>query len=124
LVLRTSGGVIGTVGFVPCQDAFEQVPELCGGQTMSGFTTPEFGLYWAIDRAYQRQGYATEAAQAMVEYAFEKLHLKRIIATTEHENLASQAVMRKLGMHIVRNPSPEPPWLQVVGIIYHPRYPS
>jgi hypothetical protein len=26
-------------------------------------------------------------------------------------------VMRKLGMHLERNPYPEPPWLQVVGVI-------
>ena len=60
--------------------------------------------------------------RAMVEYAFGELHLKHIIATTEAENLASQAVMRKLGMRIARNPLPTPPWLQVVGILNHPQY--
>ena len=25
--------------------------------------------------------------------------------------------MRKLGMRLERNPSPEPPWLQVVGVL-------
>jgi hypothetical protein len=26
-------------------------------------------------------------------------------------------VMRKLGMHLARNPYPEPSWLQVVGVL-------
>ena len=31
-----------------------------------------------------------------------------------------QRVMRKLGMRIERNPSPEPHWLQVVGVLERP----
>ena len=53
----------------------------------------------------------------MIKYAFQHLRLKRIIAMTEHSNLASQAVMRKLGMTLTRNNLPHPPWLQVVGIL-------
>jgi hypothetical protein len=29
-------------------------------------------------------------------------------------------VMRKLGMTIAKNPLPDPPWLQIVGILDHP----
>lgn len=43
------------------------------------------------------KGYASEAAQRMVEYAFKELRLKRVIATTEYSILASQNVMRKIG---------------------------
>ena len=70
--------------------------------------------------AHQRQGYATEAAQAMCDYAFQELKLKRIIAITSYDNAASIGVMRKLGMRIGRNPFPDPPWLQVVGIRENP----
>ena len=44
-------------------------------------------------------------------------NLKRLVATTEYDNFASQAVMTKLGMRLERNPFPEPPWLQLVGIL-------
>jgi predicted acetyltransferase len=67
--------------------------------------------------AYQRQGYTTEAVHAMVSYAFGTLKLKRIVATTTHNNAGSMGVMRKLGMRIERNPYLDPPWLQVVGIL-------
>jgi RimJ/RimL family protein N-acetyltransferase len=45
------------------------------------------------------------------------MHLGRIIATTEYDNLPSQAVMRKLGMALHRNQRPDPPWLQMVGLL-------
>lgn len=57
------------------------------------------------------------AARAVVDYAFGALRLGRIVATTEHDNEASMSVMRKLGMRVERNPHPEPPWFQVVGIL-------
>jgi hypothetical protein len=80
--------------------------------------TPEVGLFWAVDPAQQGHGYATEAALAMIDYAFDHLRLWRIIATTEYDNHASQAVMRKAGMALTRNPLPEPAWMQVVGVRY------
>ena len=53
----------------------------------------------------------------MAEFAFKQLLLKRIIATTEYTNVASQGVMRKIGMRVTRNPLTEPGWLQVVGVL-------
>jgi len=45
---------------------------------------------------------------------------RSVIATTEHTNTVSFTVMRKLGMHIERNPHPEPVHLQTVGILSAP----
>ena len=115
IVLKTNDQVIGSVGYVPLLDVFSQIPEL--GISSRGYTTPEVGLFWAIDPMYQRQGYATEAAQVMIDHAFKHLRLARVLATTEYSNIASQAVMRKLGMRLVRNPLAEPPWLQMVGVL-------
>ena len=42
------------------------------------------------------------------------------MATTEYDNHASQAVMRKLGMTLTRNPHSEPELMQVVGVKYAP----
>ena len=117
VVLKTTGELIGSVGYVPLLDVYDQIPELATAATPSGFTTPEFGLFWVIDPQHQQQGYATEAAQAMIDYAFNDLRIKRVIATTGYSNLASQAVMKKLGMKLARNPTPQPIWLQVVGIL-------
>ena len=53
----------------------------------------------------------------MIDYAFNALTLKRIVATTTYDNAASMGVMRKLGMRVERNPRSDPPWFQVVGIL-------
>jgi ribosomal-protein-alanine N-acetyltransferase len=120
VVLKRTGEVIGAVGLVPCFDMFEQIPGLSRGGPPSAYRVAEIGLFWAIDPLHQRHGYATEAAQALIDFAFQQLRVKRLIATTEHGNAASIGVMRKLGMHIEKNPFPDPPWLQVVGILEHP----
>ncbi len=119
VVLKSTGQLIGACGYVPCLMPFEQLPGF-GGKLKTqaeGLYSTEFGLFYAISPAHQRQGYATEAAQALIDYAFKELKLRRVIATTTYDNAASMGVMRKLGMRIERNPLPEPPWLQVVGII-------
>jgi len=115
IVLKATSEVIGSVGYVPIHAPFDQIAELRGANEVSGKYTTEVGLFWVIDPQHQRRGYASEAARAMIDFAFKDLRLKRIIATTEYDNLASQAVMRKAGMRLMRNPQPEPPWLQVVG---------
>jgi RimJ/RimL family protein N-acetyltransferase len=120
IVLKENGALIGSVGFFALIDAFEQIPELANGGVPFAsrkYNTAEVGLFWVIDPQFQKKGYATEAAQAFVDYAFHQLRLKRILATTAYTNEASQQVMKKLGMRLTRNPLPEPEWLQVVGIL-------
>ena len=60
---------------------------------------------------------STEAALALITFAFGQLRIKQVVATTCFENIGSQAVMRKLGMKIEKNPLGEPAWLQVVGVL-------
>ncbi len=120
VVLRSTGAVIGAVGLVPLLAPFELIPELRETATPHGHYTAEVGLYWVIDPLHQRRGYALEAGRAMVALGFKDLRLRRLLATTEDSNAASQGVMRQLGMRITRNPLPEPEWLQVVGILSNP----
>jgi [ribosomal protein S5]-alanine N-acetyltransferase len=119
IVLRSSGKLIGACGYVPCLNFFEQIPGMTSQSIppSGSHNSTEFGLFYAISPAYQRQGFAFEAAQALVDYAFQHLRLKRIIAETDYNNLGSMGVMRKLGMRIEKNPYSEPPWLQVVGVL-------
>ncbi|MEM7111508.1 MAG: GNAT family N-acetyltransferase [Chloroflexota bacterium] len=115
IVDKATDTLIGSVGLVPCFHPFGQLPYF--GGTKNALSSTEMGLFWIVSPDYQRQDIATEAAQAMIDYMFTKLRLNRIVATTEYDNLASQAVMKKLGMRLEKNKYPEPAWFQVVGIL-------
>ena len=62
-------------------------------------TTPRIGeLGYTFARAYQHSGLATEAARAVVDFAFDSLGLDRVLATTDCRNAPSVALMERLGM--------------------------
>jgi RimJ/RimL family protein N-acetyltransferase len=52
--------------------------------------------------AYWGNGYAYEAATAILNFAKADLGLKRILATTRPENIASQKLLEKLGLRFER----------------------
>jgi RimJ/RimL family protein N-acetyltransferase len=121
IVLRTDGRLIGSCGLVPSLGPFGRLSSFGSIDSPEQLLmTPEVGLYYAVSPAFQGQGYATEAAGALVAFGFGSMALKRIIATTTHNNAASIAVMCHLGMTIERNPSSEPPWFQAVGVLHNP----
>jgi ribosomal-protein-alanine N-acetyltransferase len=119
MVIKQSGELVGSCGYVPCLGPYAQLPGFddCHSSGSQALNTTEFGLYYAVSPIQQRKGFASEAAQAMVDYAFRSLNLKRVIATTDYDNIASMGVMKKLGMQIEKNPIAQPPWLQVVGVL-------
>ena len=119
-MLRASGALIGVVGFVPVLNALPQIEAFGARPPELRLTSAQLGLYWAIDPAHQGQGYATEAGRTLIVFAFDVLRVERIVATTDYTNLASQAVMKHLGMRLERNPFPDPPYLQIVGVLDHP----
>lgn len=90
VTLRSSGELVGDV-------ALRWVSELhrCG----------EIGFAFHPD--HQGRGYATEAARALLPFAFETLGLHRLIGRTEARNTGSARVLEKLGMrleaHLVEN---------------------
>ena len=55
-------------------------------------------LGWAINPEFQSKGYATEAAQSLIQFSLEQLHLQVIYATCDTRNTPSLKVMEKLGM--------------------------
>jgi RimJ/RimL family protein N-acetyltransferase len=77
---RASGELIGHMPFHP----------------WFGPATQEVG--WVISPGRQGRGYATEAAAALIDYAFGELRCHRVIATCQPENGASWRIMEKLGM--------------------------
>lgn len=77
--------------------------------------TPEVELYYKFGRDYWGQGYATEACQAMIRFAFEEIRLERLVTVTQPDNTPSIMLLRRLGMHIEDAP---PAWPgEVIGTL-------
>lgn len=63
--------------------------------------------YW-LGKPYWRQGYATEAARAVMRYAFEEMAAQRLVAGWFCDNPASGRVLEKLGFEstgVTQSPS-------------------
>jgi RimJ/RimL family protein N-acetyltransferase len=123
VLLRGTDTLIGLAGLVPAVGPFDQlraIDEQPPQPRALALHRIEIGLYYHVDVDLRGRGYASEAAQALVDFAFEGLRLARIVATTERENLPSQAVMRHLGMRTYENSLADPAWFQIVGILENP----
>lgn len=73
--------------------------ELVGHMIFHPWFAPRtYEIGWVLHPSYQGQGYATEAARALLHHGFVTLQAHRIIATCQPENRASYHVMEKLGM--------------------------
>ncbi|MDQ6899813.1 MAG: GNAT family N-acetyltransferase [Candidatus Dormibacteraeota bacterium] len=83
--------------------------ELLGSEVFIGFvglSLPTFDAHfrpavevgWRLARPHWGQGYATEAARAVVSFGFDQLKLGEIVSFTVPENIRSRRVMERLGM--------------------------
>jgi RimJ/RimL family protein N-acetyltransferase len=70
----------------------------CGLEHMEidGVRAVELGYDFCSD--YWNQGYATEAAGAVLDFAFHQLHLGELMSLIRIGNIASKRVAEKLGM--------------------------
>lgn len=80
LELKKTGKTIGDVAFGVKEDD----PRQCS----VGFT---------IASAHQRNGYASEALTALLDYLFEDVDMHRVVADCDTENIGSWKTLEKLG---------------------------
>ena len=69
-------------------------------QIFAGKEAVEIG--WCLRKEFWNRGYATEAAQACLDFAFQQAGLSEVYSFTSLHNLPSQKVMQKLGMEFVK----------------------
>jgi RimJ/RimL family protein N-acetyltransferase len=81
------------------------------------FSSPEVELFYKLGRDHWSKGYATEAARAVVDHAFNTLRLPRLVSWALAENERSVALLRRLGFEV--QPAAEAPG-EVVGILTNP----
>ena len=62
----------------------------------------EVEIAYLLDKSFWGQGLATEAANGLLKYGFETLHLSRLICLIDPNNIASQRVAERIGMTLER----------------------
>jgi ribosomal-protein-alanine N-acetyltransferase len=98
-VRKEDGAVIGRVGLLVWNaDTWEPTTR---AESEDGRTEVEVG--YTLGRDYWGQGYATEAAGAVRDYALRELGADRLIALIIHGNTASENVAQKLGLRYERD---------------------
>jgi len=79
--LRSEGRMIGEVGIF-----------------LSPQAESKGNLGWSFHPDHQGHGYATEAAQVLLAYAFKERGLRRVTSDCDARNVASARLMERLGM--------------------------
>ena len=67
-------------------------------ETYESQFTPGVDIGWRLNKKHWNNGLATEGAKKCLDYGFNKLGLKNIIATAPIINIKSIRVMEKIGM--------------------------
>ena len=80
---------------------FKDTGECIGwcGLDQRDLAKPHPVLFYLLKASFWGQGLATEAARAVLGYAFGEFALNQVDSAAAFENLASKRVMEKLGMH-------------------------
>lgn len=86
----------------------------CCGLRPHGADKYEIGFH--LRPMFWRQGYAIEAANAVINYAFSVINADKLFAGHNPNNIASQKVLNKLGFVYIGDEFYEPTGL------YHPSY--
>jgi RimJ/RimL family protein N-acetyltransferase len=69
---------------------------------LEGAGPGEVELGYRLRKAAWGQGYGTEASRALIRKGFTELGVRRVVASTFADNLASRRVMEKAGLTLVR----------------------
>lgn len=87
IFLKNTNTVIGQITCQPKEDEPENIRD----------------VGWYIDPKYQRQGYATEAATAVLDFMFHEVDITEIRTSAAEINPASWKIMEKLGFQYIGN---------------------
>jgi RimJ/RimL family protein N-acetyltransferase len=86
---------LSALGWAVTRKADGQFMGFCGVEELSGTNDGELDYY--LGKPYWGQGFTTEAARAMVRFAFESTGWDRVVAAIVPANLASSRVVDHLG---------------------------
>ena len=85
-------------------------------QEIENSKLPELGYH--IHKDYCNKGFATEAAKACIDYAFNTLNIEKLYTYTDILNIPSRKVAEKNGMKLIKNFSKEVMGYSIEEVLY------
>ncbi|MBV9469437.1 MAG: GNAT family N-acetyltransferase [Abitibacteriaceae bacterium] len=96
VVLRQTDTLLGFVGLESYVNRFARFKH----DPAPIFNEVEVELSFALGKSYWGQGYAFEASQALVRYAFDELKIKRLVGSAALDNPRSAKLQERLGYKV------------------------
>jgi ribosomal-protein-alanine N-acetyltransferase len=91
--LKSTGALIGSIGL----QSYRLAPEPPDAV--------EVELFYKLGRDFWGKGYAFEACQAVISFAFNRLHLQHLKTATNCENYPSIRLLQRLGFRFYSQPT-------------------
>lgn len=110
VVLKDTNQVIGQVHLDPYVNDYGAVP----GDPASPCYFVEVELAFAFGKAFWGKGFAFEACQCLVKYAFETLKLPRLVGAAVEGNERSVRLQKRLGYEVFPDPEGDLGWVTVL----------
>lgn len=98
---RADGGLVGRGGARRMAAGQPFTVAVAAALPASPWRDDPLEVGWVVTAGRQRRGYGTEIGRAGMAYAFNELEAAEVVAFTEAGNVASRAVMERLGMEFV-----------------------
>ena len=98
MAFERDGGALAGRGGLSRLPADSPVTAAIGELVGRDWATERVELGWALTESARGRGFATEIGRAGLEFAFSTLAAPAVVAFTERINVASRAVMERLGM--------------------------
>ena len=108
IFLKASDQLIGFCGFLPglyTPDALSLFGQI-SLEGLAQYSSLVLEVGYGLATHMRGKGYAAEAVNALIEYGFQELRVRRIWAMTARRNPDSARLMRRVGMNVVENPAP------------------
>lgn len=93
----------------------EVIGQITAQESGNDITIRDVG--WFIDPIYQGNGYATEAAKAMMEYMFNEVEINKISSCAVKDNIGSCKIFEKLKFKKVGQEEHESPYTFYEGVL-------
>lgn len=115
VALTETGEFLGFVGLEPYVNSWFRMPD-----TPPPYHALEVELSFAFGKRHWGKGYAFEACQPMVRYAFDELKLARLVGGAARENERSWNLQERLGYTLIERSD----WEGYVTVLYNDALPE